>query len=201
VLQLDHEDAHGQYEVNFAFDEALASCDHLMLFKLAAHALAEQARHGVLDDAQTLCQPAGQRAALPCLAVGHRSGHCDFAPRWADGELLSTLGQQFLAGVLAHSAACVRHWPPPLSTATSAWWSAKVAVWYQLGAGLTSPTEPNNRTALLRTLPGRFEWRLPDASANPYLATAAMIAAGTWMASSASSTPDQTAPRICSPSR
>jgi len=37
---------------------------------------------------------------------------------------------------------------------------------------------PNNRTALLRTLDGRFEWRLPDASANPYLATAALVAAG-----------------------
>jgi glutamine synthetase len=37
---------------------------------------------------------------------------------------------------------------------------------------------PNNRTALVRTLPGRFEWRLPDASANPYLALAALIAAG-----------------------
>jgi glutamine synthetase len=36
----------------------------------------------------------------------------------------------------------------------------------------------NNRTALVRTLPGRFEWRVPDASANPYLATAALIAAG-----------------------
>ena len=37
---------------------------------------------------------------------------------------------------------------------------------------------PNNRTALVRSLKGRFEWRLPDASANPYLATAALIAAG-----------------------
>ena len=37
---------------------------------------------------------------------------------------------------------------------------------------------PNNRTALVRTLPGRFEWRQPDASANPYLATAGLIAAG-----------------------
>ena len=37
---------------------------------------------------------------------------------------------------------------------------------------------PDNRTALLRTLGGRFEWRLPDASANPYLACAALIAAG-----------------------
>jgi glutamine synthetase len=41
VLQLDHEDAHGQFEVNFAYDEALASADHLMLFKLAAQALAD----------------------------------------------------------------------------------------------------------------------------------------------------------------
>jgi glutamine synthetase len=31
---------------------------------------------------------------------------------------------------------------------------------------------------MVRTLPGRFEWRVPDASVNPYLATAALIAAG-----------------------
>ena len=37
---------------------------------------------------------------------------------------------------------------------------------------------PNNRTAAVRTLHGRFEWRVPDASANPYLVTAALIAAG-----------------------
>ena len=30
----------------------------------------------------------------------------------------------------------------------------------------------------MRTLPGRFEWRLPDAAANPYLATAGLVAAG-----------------------
>ena len=37
---------------------------------------------------------------------------------------------------------------------------------------------PNNRTALVRTLHGRFEWRAPDASANPYLMLAGLIAAG-----------------------
>jgi glutamine synthetase len=42
VLQTDHEDAHGQYELNFAYGEALLSCDRLMLFKMAAHALAEE---------------------------------------------------------------------------------------------------------------------------------------------------------------
>ena len=37
---------------------------------------------------------------------------------------------------------------------------------------------PNNRTALVRTLNGRFEWRAPDSSANPYLMLAGLIAAG-----------------------
>ena len=37
---------------------------------------------------------------------------------------------------------------------------------------------PDNRTALVRDLHGRFEWRLPDASANPYLMLAGMVAAG-----------------------
>ena len=37
---------------------------------------------------------------------------------------------------------------------------------------------PNNRTALVRTLNSRFEWRAPDASANPYLLLAGLIAAG-----------------------
>ena len=41
VLQTDHEDAHGQFELNFLHDEALRSADHLMLFKLAAQSLAE----------------------------------------------------------------------------------------------------------------------------------------------------------------
>jgi glutamine synthetase len=37
---------------------------------------------------------------------------------------------------------------------------------------------PNNRTAAIRTLHGRFEWRVPDASANPYLVTTALVSAG-----------------------
>lgn len=46
VFQVDHEDAHGQYELNFHHADALTSADHLMLFKMAAHALAKQ--HGMV---------------------------------------------------------------------------------------------------------------------------------------------------------
>ncbi|HEY4069673.1 MAG TPA: type III glutamate--ammonia ligase, partial [Burkholderiaceae bacterium] len=46
VQQIDHEDAHGQFELNFRHAEALRSADHLMLFKQAAHAIAEA--HGAV---------------------------------------------------------------------------------------------------------------------------------------------------------
>ena len=46
------------------------------------------------------------------------------------------------------------------------------------GPRLTWRRARSTRSAALRTLHGRFEWRVPDASANPYLCTAALVAAG-----------------------
>ncbi len=176
VFQLDHEDAHGQYEVNFTFDEALASADHLMLFKLAAHALAEQ--HGMVFS--MMPKPFANQPGSGLhfhVSLWDAAGHCVFAPRSkADGKLLSTLGQQFLAGVQAHSAALCALAAPTVNS------YKRLVVGESLSGTSWAPAYiahgPNNRTAVLRTLPNRFEWRLPDASANPYLATAALIAAG-----------------------
>ncbi len=187
VLQIDHEDAQGQYEVNFGFDEALASADHLMLFKLAAHALAE-ARGMFLS---MMPKPfADQPGSGMHFHVSLWSGwnpkrpdnaQCVFVPHRSDGSAdldkqLSPLGRHFVAGVLAHSAALSALAAPTVnsykrlrvgpSRSGTSWAPAHVA------------QGPNNRTAALRTLHGRFEWRVPDASANPYLATAALIAAG-----------------------
>jgi glutamine synthetase len=176
VLQLDHEDAHGQFEVNFAFDEALASADHLMGFKLAAHALAEQ--HGMVFSMMPkpfANQPGSGLHFHASLWDDH--DRCVFAAGAIDaGHDLSLLGRQFIAGVLAHSAALCALAAPTVN-------SYKRLV---VGESITGTTwapayvahGPNNRTATVRTLPGRFEWRLPDASANPYLVTAALIAAG-----------------------
>ncbi|WP_334155051.1 hypothetical protein [Tepidimonas sp.] len=44
IEQIDHEDANGQYEINYRHDEALAAADRYQLFKLTAHAVAD--RHG-----------------------------------------------------------------------------------------------------------------------------------------------------------
>ena len=195
VLQIDHEDAQGQYEVNFGFDEALRSADHLMLFKLAAHALAEE--RGLLfsmmpkpfsdqpgsglhlhvslwqGEIGAACNLFGRDPGPAGAAAGAEAALAD-AP--AVAPLLSELGRQFVAGVLAHSAGLTALAAPTVnsyrrlglrdSLSGTNW----APVWVAHG--------PNNRSALVRTLPGRFEWRLPDASANPYLVTAALVAAG-----------------------
>ena len=187
VLQIDHEDAHGQYELNFGFDEALASADHLMLFKLAAQALAEA--HGMVFS--MMPKPFGDQPGSGMhLHVSLWSGwnpkrpdnaQCVFVPHRHDGSAdreatLSATGRQFVAGVMAHSAALTALAAPTVNS------YKRLRVYPTLSGTSWAPAYlaqgPNNRTAALRTLHGRFEWRVPDASANPYLITAALIAAG-----------------------
>ena len=187
VLQLDHEDAHGQYEVNFGHDEVLASADHLMLFKQAAHALAEE--QGMVFSMMPkpfADQPGSGLHFHVSLWSGlalDRNGNARnlFVPHRPDGALdaagqLSPLGQRFAAGVLAHSAALCALAAPTVNS------YKRLGVGESISGTTWAPAYvaqgPNNRTALVRTLHGRFEWRLPDASANPYLISAALIAAG-----------------------
>ncbi len=164
VLQLDHEDAHGQYEVNFAYDHALASCDHLMVFKIAAQALAE-ARGMVFS---MMPKPFANQPG---------SGMHFHVSLWqGDAVVEDQRLRAFMAGVLAHSAALAAVAAPTVNS------YKRLVVGESLSGTSWAPAYvahgPNNRTTVVRTLPGRFEWRLPDASANPYLATAALIAAG-----------------------
>lgn len=165
VLQIDHEDAHGQYELNWRHAEALPSCDRLMLFKLAAQAVAE--RHGALF------------SMMPKPFEGQPGSGLHFhVSLWRDdGALADEATQQhFMAGVLAHAGALTALAAPTVNSYKRLGASASIS-------GTTwSPAVvahgPNNRTAPVRTLPGRFEWRVPDASANVYLACATLIAAG-----------------------
>jgi glutamine synthetase len=187
VFQVDHEDAHGQYEVNFLHADALASADHLMLFKLAAQALAE--RHGMVFSMMPkpfANQPGSGMHFHVSLWSGWNAKRPDnaqnvFVPRRADGSAdhdntLSPLGRHFLAGVMAHSAALTALAAPTLNS------YRRLRVCESLSGTSWAPAYvaqgPNNRTTALRTLHGRFEWRVPDSAANPYLVTAALIAAG-----------------------
>lgn len=187
VLQIDHEDAHGQYELNIGFDEAVASADHLMLFKLAAQSLAEQ--QGLVFSMMPKPfenQPGSGMHLHASLWSGWNPKRRDdthnvFVRHRSDGSVdhehdLSTLGEQFVAGVMAHSPALTALAAPTINS------YKRLRVYPSLSGTSWAPAHiahgPNNRTAALRTLHGRVEWRVPDSSANPYLITAALIAAG-----------------------
>ncbi len=180
VFQIDHEDAHGQYELNFHHADALTSADHLMLFKLAAHTLAEQ--HGMVFSMMPkpfANQPGSGmhfHSSLWNAACAGRTtldARCVFDDASQD---LSLIGRQFTAGVLHHADALCAIAAPTVNS------YKRLTVGESITGTTWAPAYvahgPNNRTALVRTLKGRIEWRVPDASANPYLATAALIAAG-----------------------
>jgi glutamine synthetase len=171
VEQIDHEDAHGQYEVNFGHDEVLRSADHLMGFKLAAHALAE--REGAVFSMMPKPFADQPGSGLHAHVSLWKADRCVF--EGSDGGW-SAIGRHFVAGVLDHAPALCALAAPTVNS------YKRLTVGESRSGTTWAPAfvahGPNNRTALVRTLPGRFEWRLPDAAANPYLALAGLIAAG-----------------------
>ena len=172
--QIDHEDANGQYEVNYRFDNALQAADRYMLFKMTAHAVAE--RHGCVFS----CMPKPMAEAPGSglhfhLSVTDEHGAPVFADR-SDAAGISQRGYAFIAGLLRHADALSALCAPTVNSyrrlAASASRSGTTwsPVWKAHG--------DNNRTCLVRTVAGRMEWRLPDPSCNVYAAIAATLAAG-----------------------
>lgn len=175
--QIDHEDATGQYEINYRHDDALAAADRYQLFKLAAHAVAE--RHGLVFS----CMPkplagapgSGLHFHLSLTDAQGRAVMADpAAPASAMG--LSADGLRFANGLLMHADALAAICAPTVNSykrlaashsASGTTWSP---VWKAVGH--------NNRTCLVRSVAGRLEWRLPDPSCNIYAALAATLAAG-----------------------
>jgi glutamine synthetase len=174
LQQIDHEDACGQYEINYRFDDALAAADRFMLFKMTAHAIAQ--KHGAMFS----CMPKPFANAPGSglhfhLSITEVTGKAIFND--ASDELgLSTAGHQFVAGLLHHADAVSALCAPTvnsykrLATSESASGTTWSPVWKTYG--------DNNRTCVARTVAGRIEWRLPDPSCNVYAAIAATLAAG-----------------------
>ena len=174
LQQIDHEDACGQYEINYKFDDALAAADRYMLFKMTAHVVAE--KHGMVFS----CMPKPVATAPGSglhfhLSITDANGKPIFTD--AAGALgLSQQGHQFAAGLLHHADALSALCAPTvnsykrLATSNSASGTTWSPVWKSYG--------DNNRTCVVRTVAGRIEWRLPDPSCNVYAAIAGTLAAG-----------------------
>jgi glutamine synthetase len=172
--QNDHEDANGQFEMNWTYDDCLLTADRHVFFKYMLKTLAE--KRGLR--ATFMPKPFNNLTGNGChthVSLWNGNKNLFFDPK---GELgISDLGYHFLGGVM-HSAdsLCAILNPTVNSykrinapiTASGATWSPNTVTY-----------SGNNRTHMVR-IPdaGRFEFRLMDGAANPYLAQAALLATG-----------------------
>lgn len=174
--QSDHEDATGQFEMNWKYDDVLATSDKLSFFKFMLKTVAEE--HGM-------------RATFmpkPFQGLTGNGLHAHISVWSTDGKTnvfadanhplgLSQQGHHFLGGIMKHGSALTAICNPTVNsykrinaprTSSGSTWAPNSLTW-----------TGNNRTHMVRVPgPGRFELRLPDGAANPYLLNAVILAAG-----------------------
>lgn len=160
----------GQHEINFRYGPALTICDNHVIFKEAAKEIAAEAGQSLSFMAKF-----NEREGNSChihLSLQKKSGESVFLD--SDGHSPSILLQQFIAGLLRHTAELMVLFAPNINS------------YKRYATGSFAPTAlawgMDNRTCALRVLGRgeslRLENRIPGGDVNPYLAIAAMIAAG-----------------------
>lgn len=176
VYQIDHEDANGQFEINFTYGDALTTADRLIFVKMAASEIAKSM--GMI--ATFMPKPFSNRTGTGAhfhISLGNskkKNLFHDDADK--NGLGLSKMAYHFMGGVLAHAKALTAVVAPTINS------YKRLVVGRALSGATWAPAYiaygNNNRTACVRVPYGRLELRLPDGSCNPYLATAAILAAG-----------------------
>jgi glutamine synthetase len=172
--QNDHEDANGQFEMNWNFGPALKTADQHAFFKFMTKSVAE--KHGLR--ATFMPKPFMNLTGSGCHA--HVSLWKGKQALFEDdgGELgVSALGYSFIGGLIHNADAICAMTNPTVNSykRINAPRTMSGATWAPNSVTYTG----NNRTHMIRIPdPGRFEFRLPDGSANPYLLQAALLAAG-----------------------
>jgi glutamine synthetase type III len=172
--QNDHEDANGQFEMNWEYDDALVTADRHAFFKYMVKSIAE--KHEM-------------RATFMPKPFSHLTGNgCHMhVSLWKGAQNLfedeqvelgvSALGYHFIGGIIHSADALAAILNPAVNsykrinaprTLSGATWSPNSVTY-----------SGNNRTHMIR-IPeaGRFELRLADGAANPYAMPAAILAAG-----------------------
>jgi len=187
VYQTDHEDANGQFEINWHYTDCLTTADQHVFFKWVVRTLAE--RHGF--KATFMPRPfknlTGNGCHVHCslwkgetnLFAGDAS-----AANAAEGPEaplkrlgLSQTALHFMAGVLSKANSLCAVTNPTVNsykrligipTTSGATWAPNRVSW-----------SGNNRTHMIRVPDSdRFEVRVADGAANPYLLQAAVLSAG-----------------------
>ncbi|MBT3436731.1 MAG: type III glutamate--ammonia ligase [Oceanospirillaceae bacterium] len=176
VYQIDHEDANGQFEINYTYSDALTSADRFTFVRMAAGEIA----HDMGMVCSFMPKPVADRAGNGMhfhLSITDPQGNnlfCDESD--PSGMGLSSMAYHFMAGLLHHAKALCALSAPTVNSYKRlvVGGSASGATW----APAYICYGDNNRSAMVRIPYGRLEYRLPDSSCNPYLVHASIIAAG-----------------------
>ena len=176
--QNDHEDANGQFEMNWDYTEGLTTADRHSFFKYMTKTVAE--RHGFR--ATFMPKPIATLTGNGChahVSVWNKTGKINLMED-KKGELgLSKLAYHFIGGLLEHAESLAAITNPVVNsykrinaprTTSGATWSPNTVTY-----------SGNNRTHMIRIPDSdRIEVRLADGAANPYLLQAVLIGAGLW---------------------
>jgi len=175
VYQVDHEDANGQFEINYTYADCLTSCDHYVFFKMAAAEIANEM--GLICSFMPkpfANRPGNGMHMHMSLSDGKKNLFEDKKDQ--RGLDLSPMAYHFLGGLLKHGPALAAICAPTVNS------YKRLVVGRSLTGATWAPAYlsygDNNRSSMVRVPGGRLELRLPDGACNPYLATAAVIAAG-----------------------
>jgi glutamine synthetase len=172
--QNDHEDANGQFEMNWDYSDCLKTADRHTFFKYMVKTIAEN--HGLR--ATFMPKPFENLTGNGCHA--HISVWDGKKNKFLDksNELgLTKMAYNFLGGVIKHASSLSAFFNPTINSyrRINAPPTKSGASWSPSSISYTG----NNRTHMIRIPdPGRFELRLMDGSANPYLLQASVLAAG-----------------------
>jgi glutamine synthetase len=174
--QNDHEDANGQFEMNWGYDDALITADRQAFFKFMVKSVAE--KHGLR--ATFMPKPFVNLTGSGChvhISLWAAKGGKNVFQDKKDELGLSKTGYQFIGGVIHSAEAMCAISNPTVNSykRINAPRTVSGATW----APNTITYAGNNRTHMIR-IPdsGRFELRLADGAANPYLLPATVLAAG-----------------------
>lgn len=172
--QNDHEDANGQFEMNWDYSDALVTADRHAFFKYMVKSIAE--KHEMR--ATFMPKPFSSLTGNGChihvsLWKGDKNVFED-----EKGDLgISSTGYAFIGGIIHSADALAAILNPTVNS------YKRINAPRTLSGATWSPNSVtfsgNNRTHMIR-IPeaGRFELRLADGAANPYAMQAAILAAG-----------------------
>ncbi len=176
IYQVDHEDANGQFEINFTYADALTTADRFLMFKMAASEVAHDLGMVACFMPKPFSDRTGSGAHFHLSMSDATSKNLFNDDSDGNGLGLSKTAYHFMGGLLAHAAGLAALCCPTVNS------YKRLVVGRALSGATWAPAYisygNNNRTSMVRIPYGRLELRLPDASCNPYLALAGIIAAG-----------------------